>query len=65
MQQALRGQGQFHFQKGTFIVKSLGNFGRGTKAKTMSNRGHGLQSLHEIPGLKQCPLLKQLNEIGP
>ena len=43
------------FCKGHFqwkILKSMGNFGRGTKAKTRGNGGHDLHGHCIIPGLK-------------
>ena len=50
---SLKEQGHFHFEKGTSnrkILKSMGKFWRGTKAKTRDNEGHGFRGLCVILG---------------
>ena len=43
----LKGQGHFHFEKGTFPFENLnyGKLWKGDKAETRGNQGHGLCGL--------------------
>ena len=65
---SLKGQGHFHFAKGTSIGKSesqWGTFERGTKAKTRGNGGHGLCDLCITPGLVLATIIRLLSKTVP
>ena len=42
------------------ILKSMGNFWRGTKAKTRGNRGHGVCCPHVVPSMINPPKKRDL-----